>query len=656
MLQGRPTMGEAFDRVCAAFRDNGLTVIEAAGGRANAQAPGHSPADRSVSIRSIEDRVLVNCFAGEPLDDVLAAVGLHMRDLFDNPTGATYRYPDGRRVHRSPEKKFTQSGNTKGRSLFRADRIGDVDTVFVVEGEQDVLAIESVGGTAVCSAMGAGCGHHADWEPLRGKRAVIVADRDKPGRDHAAKVAELLRGVAQSVRIVEAAVGKDAADHIAAGKSLNELLYDEIDGAELLDALEVFLARFVAYPSTHALVAHVLWIVHCWFMDAWESTPRIAFLSPEPGSGKSRALEVTEPLVPRPVHAVNTTPAYLFRKVSDEGGRPTILYDEIDTVFGPKAKDNEDIRGMLNAGHRKGATAGRCVMRGKIVETEELPAYCAVALAGLDDLPDTIMTRSVVVRMRRRSPDEHIEPWRLRVNGGEAEKLRNWLTAWSTAAAEKLTGDFWPDMPAEVTDRDADVWEALLAVANLAGGDWPRRARVAAVTLVTASRQRTPSIGVLLLRDIRVAFETLAVEVVRTEQLLSELNQMEESPWRSIRRGEPLDARGISTRLNKYGIGSKAHRIGPDVVKGYSRTQFEDAWTRYLVDLPGIPSSEPVTSVTDTTYEAVVTDATEESGSTPALAGLFNPPSGPDRCDCGFHVPTQGHRDGCSNTERTIHA
>jgi hypothetical protein len=72
------------------------------------------------------------------------------------------------------------------------------------------------------------------------------------------------------------------------------------------------------------------------------------------------------------VRAVNTTPAYLFRKVSDEAGLPTILYDEIDTLFGPKAKDNEDVRGMLNAGHRRGAVAGRCVMKGKTVETEEL--------------------------------------------------------------------------------------------------------------------------------------------------------------------------------------------------------------------------------------------------------------------------------------------
>ena len=153
-------------------------------------------------------------------------------------------------------------------------------------------------------------------------------------------------------------------------------------GAALLDKVYVFLGRFVAYPSEHARVAHTLWIAHTHAMDAFESTPRLAFLSPEPASGKTRALEVTEPLVPRPVEAVNVTPAYLFRKVADEDGRPTILFDEIDTVFGPKAKDNEEIRGLLNAGHRKGAVAGRCVVKGKTVTTEEIPAYCAVALAG----------------------------------------------------------------------------------------------------------------------------------------------------------------------------------------------------------------------------------------------------------------------------------
>ena len=143
----------------------------------------------------------------------------------------------------------------------------------------------------------------------------------------------------------------------------------EFSGASILDELEQYLVRFVAYPSMHARVAHLLWIVHTHLMCCWESTPRIAFISAERGSGKTRALEVTEPLVPNPVHAVNVTPAYLIRKVG-ENHLPTILYDEVDTLFGSKVQDTGEIRGLLNAGHRRGAVAGRCVVIGRKIQTE----------------------------------------------------------------------------------------------------------------------------------------------------------------------------------------------------------------------------------------------------------------------------------------------
>src|SRR5664279_170584 len=124
-----------------------------------------------------------------------------------------------------------------------------------------------------------------------------------------------------------------------------------MNGPQVLDSVRAHLVRFVAYPNTWAADAHTLWIAHTHLMNAWESTPRIAFLSPEPGSGKSRALEASELLVPSPVNAVNVSVAYLFRRVGDELGRPTILYDEVDTVFTARG-DNEDIRALINAGHR----------------------------------------------------------------------------------------------------------------------------------------------------------------------------------------------------------------------------------------------------------------------------------------------------------------
>lgn len=345
-----------------------------------------------------------------------------------------------------------------------------------------------------------------------------------------------------------------------------------------LDDVETFLGRFIVYPSEHARIAHALWIAHTHLMDRWESTPRIAIISPEPASGKSRVLEVTEPLVPRPVHAVNTTPAYLFRKVSDPEGAPTILYDEIDTVFGPKAKDNEEVRGMLNAGHRRGATAGRCVVKGRTIETEELPAYCAVALAGLNDLPDTIMSRSVIIRMRRRAPGELVEPWRGRLCRPEAEKLRAALADWAAGTAHKLA---WPEMPDGITDRAADVWEALLAVADLAGGDWPDRARVAAVALVADSMAGAPSLGVLLLGDLHTVFT--GRDRMPTEAILTELHDLDERPWGDL-RGKPIDARWLARQLAKYDVRAKDMRTDGKVVRGYDAADLADPWDRYVAD------------------------------------------------------------------------
>lgn len=421
---------------------------------------------------------------------------------------------------------------------------------------------------------------------------------------------------------------------------------DDPDGAKLLDDIDAFLSRFVVYPGDPERRAHTLWIAHTHLMDCWESTPRIAFLSPEPGSGKSRALEVTEPLVPRPVHAINTTSAYLFRKVSDEDGLPTILYDEIDTVFGPKAKENEDIRGLLNAGHRKGAVAGRCVVRGKIIETEELPAYCAVALAGLDDLPDTLMTRSVIVRMQRRAPGEKVEPWRMRVNEPEAEKLRQRLEAWAATVAPHAV-DSWPNMPTGVEDRPADVWEALLSVADMAGGHWPDTARRSAVALVAASMRKPPTVGVQLLKDLLAIFKKHETPYICSGTVLTELREVEESPWASFKKnGDPIDARGLARHLRRYGIESHDQRVGDGKVqKVYFRAEFEQAWARYLPD--DEPEAEHPLGDPPHGSATSATNATAQVTQHPPLV------TGPDRCpQCGFHTPTQGHRAGCPSGHR----
>ncbi|WP_405193441.1 DUF3631 domain-containing protein [Streptomyces anulatus] len=371
-----------------------------------------------------------------------------------------------------------------------------------------------------------------------------------------------------------------------------------IDGAALLDAVEAFHRRFNAFPTEAAYVAVALWDAHTHLLDCFDSTPRLAFLSPEPGSGKTRALEVISTLVPHPMHAVNASPAALFRAVADEAGRPTILFDEIDTVFGPKAKDNEDLRGLLNAGHRKSGVSYRCVGDGGTQTVVAFPSYCAVAMGGLGSLPDTILARSVIIRMRRRARNERVEPFRARIHEPQGHALRDQLITWAEQVRPRVDGAF-PDMPEGITDRPADVWEPLLAVADAAGGTWPERARQACIDLVTAvSEDDRASLGVKLLTDLRD--HVFPGEVtVSTVEILHLLNGLEESPWGDL-DGRPLNARTLSKTLKEYvtakskPISPRPLRIGGQIVKGYHRDDLTDAWNRYC---PPPPESS-VTPVT----------------------------------------------------------
>src|SRR5439155_12653817 len=102
----------------------------------------------------------------------------------------------------------------------------------------------------------------------------------------------------------------------------------------------------------------------------------------------------------------NISDAALFRAIAKLS--PTLLLDEVDAIFGPKARDREELRGMLNAGYRRGAVTHR--MGGnKMTTLEAFPVFCAKVFALIGDLPDTIADRAVRIRLERRTRDEPIE-------------------------------------------------------------------------------------------------------------------------------------------------------------------------------------------------------------------------------------------------------
>jgi hypothetical protein len=437
---------------------------------------------------------------------------------------------------------------------------------------------------------------------LRGLMERSEAPHDKRWKERRREIPELVESGLRLLRENRQREEDAAIDAVA-----------EHDGAPLLDDVRTYLNRFVCYPSEHAAIAHTLWIAHAHLMPAWESTPRLAFLSAEPESGKTRCLEVTEPLVPRPINTMNSSANYLFRKTGSDEGQPTVLFDEIDTIFGPKAKEHEDIRAFINSGHRRGAKFGRCVVRGTIVETEEIESYAAVALAGLGWLPDTILTRSIIIRMRRRLRGERVEPFRHRIHTPEGAALCRRLTGWArkvAADAEKAR----PVMPPSVEDRQADGWEPLLAVADLAGGEWPKLAREAAEALVAVSRDTPVSLNLRLLGDLRTVFLNNLAAVAQatphglpTKTILEELYALDEAPWHTVNRGEAYTPSQLASTLRDYEVRSENLRPHPNVrtqAKGYPIGPLADAWRRYLPPLSLPPDAVPnVTNVTKDVYE-----------------------------------------------------
>ncbi|MBT2383015.1 DUF3631 domain-containing protein [Streptomyces sp. ISL-11] len=374
-----------------------------------------------------------------------------------------------------------------------------------------------------------------------------------------------------------------------------------IDGAAVLDDVEAFHRRFNVFPTEAAYVAVTLWDAHAHLIDALDGTARLAFLSPEPGSGKSRALEIVETLTPRAATTVNASPNALFRLVEAAEGPPTLLFDEIDTVFGPKAGDNEPVRGFLNSGYRRGAKSLRCVGDGSNQTAGWFSSFCAVAMAGLGSLPDTILTRSIIIRMRKRAPNEKVEPYRRRIHEREGNALRDRLAEWADTVRDDVA-DAWPVMPEGVSDRPADVWEPLLAVADAAGGHWPTRARAACLELVhTAQDDEAASLGVRLLTDLRDAVFRGA-DRMPTATILERLLSLDDAPWGDL-DDKPINSRVLAKLLGQYvtaankPIKPRGVRVGSDTPKGYYAEDLADAWKRYCPPPPG-KSATAATSAT----------------------------------------------------------
>jgi hypothetical protein len=351
----------------------------------------------------------------------------------------------------------------------------------------------------------------------------------------------------------------------------------------VLDDVRRFIRRFVMLDDAQA-DALTLWAAHTHVFGAFGCTPYLAITSAEKRSGKTRLLEVLELVVREPLQTANISDAALFRVVAAKS--PTLLMDEVDAIF--KSREREELRGLLNAGYRRGAVAHR--MGGANNRTlETFAVFCPKAFAGIGDcLPDTITDRSIPIRLKRRTRDEQVERFRLRDVEPEGLTLRDRLADWLEPQHDHIAASR-PALPDELDDRAQDVWESLLAIADLS--DWATRARQAAITLSTGDEREDDSITATLLRDIDAFFANNGHDRVRTADLLAYLHEVEESPWGDW-YGKTLSAHGLSRLLRPYRIKTMPVKVEGSTVRGYKVEQFSDAFARVL----GVTSVTSVTS------------------------------------------------------------
>jgi Protein of unknown function (DUF3631) len=357
---------------------------------------------------------------------------------------------------------------------------------------------------------------------------------------------------------------------------------------KLLDGICEILQRYVFFQLQEQVTAGGLWVVHTWVLDAFDYTPYLHVHSAEKRSGKSRLLDVLVLVVRGPWRTAGVSLAALFRKV--ERDTPTLLYDEIDTVFrSSKNDDTKDIQGFLNAGFERGATFCRCVGQNANLDIQEFQPFCPKALSGIGEvLPDTTADRCLPIELVRQSREEKTERFRKREAEAVVANIRTELEAWAQQpeVIEKLR-EARPDLPEELTDRQQDICEPLLAIADLAGGEWPDKARGALVKLCCLKEDA--SSGVTLLADIRDIFNSTGEDKMTTKDLLERLTAIEaDRPyafwWEDALKNGRLKA--SATKLAKlvkpYGVTPRKIRIGNETVRGYYRADFAEAWERYL--------------------------------------------------------------------------
>lgn len=346
---------------------------------------------------------------------------------------------------------------------------------------------------------------------------------------------------------------------------------ERVDPARLLTDIATTIRRFIVCCEevSHAVA---LWIAMTWFIAVVRVAPLAVITSPEKRCGKTLLLSLLGRLVARAVTSSNISPAALYRTI--EAWQPSLLIDEVDTFM----KDNEDLRGLINSGHTRDSAYVIRLVGDNFIPTR-FSTWAAKGLAGIGQLADTIMDRSVIMELRRKLPHEKVD----RIRDAEQslfDDLRSKLARFAEDYSEEVR-QARPPLPDSLNDRAQDNWEPLLAIAMTASDEWLKIGTTAALKL-SGVEDASQTVGTELLADIQSIFKEKKVDRISTEDLIKMLCADDEKPWKTYSKGFPITPRQLANKLKPYDIHSKTIRTGADTAKGYEKDQLSEAFSRYI--------------------------------------------------------------------------
>jgi hypothetical protein len=359
---------------------------------------------------------------------------------------------------------------------------------------------------------------------------------------------------------------------------------EPVEGDSLLRDIIRRIRRHVVCSPDDALTI-ALWVLFSWVHDTVAThSPILNINSAEPESGKSTTLGLLAFLLPRCISSVAISEAALYRSI--KLWQPSFAIDEFDSVLA-----NDDAAGMrsvINSGHLRGQGVLRCV--GDDKTPEHFPTFTPKALGMIGrKLPPATLSRCIFVELRRKKRDEPITRFEHK-DDAELADLRRRLLRWSMDNDKTLrTAMASVAIPAALENRRADNWRLQFCIADLAGEDWGDQARSAALKIEGKADSRT--IGARLLADIKALFDAdLKTHCLHSSFIVASLIEDQEKPWVEFTRGKPLTQGRLARMLGIYSITSQT--VAPPGLKdgkGYYKSQFEDAWLRYL---PAAPTDE----------------------------------------------------------------